>query len=180
MSIQDTVLLSLSSSPRYGKVNAKPLPLLRFSGPSHVPLYPHSRTRSQDPSLGVRTHFLLGADSPSVSCWEPWPPISRCWSSSQPLHTRLRTDQVLKVTSRWCHQDYIICKKQRWNYQPTKLQPLSSATAPWNPVHEYHKQDKWQGATLAEANPYWEQVQLTAENPDTALALGVQRSDGPE
>ena len=34
----------------------------RFSGPSHVPLYPHSRTRSQDtwtPSLGVVTNFLL-------------------------------------------------------------------------------------------------------------------------
>ena len=87
-------------------------------------------------------------------------------------------DYIIRTTSSG-HQDYIICKKQWCNPQPTKLQPLSSTTAPWNPVHEYHKQDRWQGAALMEANPHWE-VRITAEKPDTALALGVKRLDGPE
>ena len=62
--------------------------------------FPCTLTREQDPKilellhLGKENNFLPGADSPSVSGWEPWPPISRCWSSSQSLHTWLQTNPV--------------------------------------------------------------------------------------
>ena len=50
---------ALFSSQRCGKANK--IPLLRFSGQSHAPLFPHSRTRLRGtwtPSHGLRTHFL--------------------------------------------------------------------------------------------------------------------------
>ena len=77
--------------------SAVKLLLLQLSGPSHAPLSPHSRIRPRGtwaPTLGVKTHSQIVADSPSVSCWEPWPQIQRCWP--QPF---TQTNVTIRTTS---------------------------------------------------------------------------------
>ena len=43
------------------------------------------------PPLGAGSHLRPGECTPPFSGWGPWTRIWRCWFSSRPLHTRLRT-----------------------------------------------------------------------------------------
>ena len=145
----------LSSSQWRGKANTKPLPLLRFSGPSRVPLYPHSRTRPQNtwtPSLGVRTNFLLGVDSPSVFLLDFV--VLMLIPAASHLAVN-RSSKCLRSQTDGCHQDHIVCKK---TVMPSSGHTNCNPCPPWLRLeilsHEYHKQDSWQGAALAETNPH--------------------------
>lgn len=72
-------------------------------------------------------------------------------------------DWVLKVIDQWCYQDHIVCKKEQCRNHPTPT------TMPQDLVQENRKQYWWQGAALAEANPHWERVRLTAEKRNAEL-----------
>ncbi len=63
---------------RCSKVNAICSRCTNFLASFLLLLSPHLWTRLRNtitPSLGVRTHLLLGQYSPPVFCWEPWPQI---------------------------------------------------------------------------------------------------------
>lgn len=67
-----------------------------------------------------------------------------------------------KVTVWWSKQNHISCKKP-----DTLLIP----TAPWDPIHECHKQDRRQGSSLVESNSHYAHVWLSAKNTDIKAQL---------
>lgn len=59
---------------------------------------------------------------------------------------------------------------QRCTYELLKQNILFTMAVPWDPVHEYHKQDQRQGTTLAESNTHCTHM------PDKVLGVWTQLS----
>lgn len=71
-------------------------------------------------------------------------------------------------------------QRERCDPPVTNLKSFLTTTEPQSPMHEYHKQDQGQGATLEEASTHWKEMPLVLYHSRTVPTLGKQGLDGPE
>ena len=107
------------------------------SSRSILPSLVNKTTRYLNSSTWGRISSRPGEGTPPFSGWGPWTQIWRCWFSSRPLHTQLRTGPVrvgvhglMKPTGPHHPQKAVT---QSWGHQTG---PLNVLAAPRNPVHK--------------------------------------------